>query len=472
MRNSRKEPPPHPDHKDARSEVIAAIATPPGTGAIAIVRVSGPASLAVADHVFSCPAPSPSQRPGHTFVHGHVLDSTGRRIDEALLLIFREPRSYTGEDSFEVHCHGGRQCAKAVLQRLVETGCRPAEPGEFTRRAFLNGRIDLVQAEAVQELIRAQSSRAAALAIEQLEGRLSLRVNRIYDAILQLAAEFEARLDFPEEDIPPAPLEQCVSSLVQIRQEAQSLLHGWGKGHIVREGARVAIVGRANAGKSTLFNALLGKDRAIVSQHPGTTRDTLEENILADGHLIRLVDTAGLRSSECEIEQEGMKRALGQMEMADVTIYTFDLEKGFTKEDEELLGSQKWNRLILAGTKSDIVPRTKPDAIDGKEVLVTSSVKEEGLAALLHAIAQILEEGTGDETSMATLVSERHQLLLRKADAALLECVQLVEEQGETSIAVVCSRIREAVECIGQITGRQYSPDLLDAIFKRFCIGK
>ncbi|OQW97779.1 MAG: tRNA uridine-5-carboxymethylaminomethyl(34) synthesis GTPase MnmE [Verrucomicrobia bacterium A1] len=308
----------------ASPDTIAAIATAPGEGSVAIVRVSGPESLAIADAAFKASGPPPSARPSPALVHGHAVAADGLILDEALLLIMRSPKSFTREDVVEFQCHGGAVSAARILQRLIECGCRPAGPGEFTRRAFLNGRMDLTQAEAVLDLVRAHSDRAAAVAMEQLRGALRRRTDEIYDDALRIAVSLESSLDFPEDDLPGFSLDTLKASLQKDVERCRTLAGSCREGRLLRDGIRVVIAGRPNVGKSSLFNLLLGRDRTIVSPHAGTTRDTVEEWISIDGYGVRLVDTAGIRPSTCPIEQEGVRRAIDQLSSAGLILSVVD----------------------------------------------------------------------------------------------------------------------------------------------------
>ncbi|MDD3605078.1 MAG: tRNA uridine-5-carboxymethylaminomethyl(34) synthesis GTPase MnmE, partial [Kiritimatiellae bacterium] len=293
----------------APDDTIAAIGTAPGTGGIAVVRVSGPRTMEIADRIVRCSAPRPSMRRTMSVIYGHIAAAAGD-VDEVLVLVMKGPGSYTREDMIEIQGHGGRVMAAAVLQAVLDAGARLAEPGEFTKRAFLNGRIDLTQAEAVADIVGARSRRAGRAALEQLEGSLSAAVNALYDRLMGIAADMEATLDFPEEDIPEALIQDVPDRISRAVSEMDLLISSWQEGRLLREGALIVISGRTNVGKSTLLNALLDTDRAIVSHIPGTTRDIIEEGLVLDGIPVRLVDTAGLRETSCEIESEGIRRTM------------------------------------------------------------------------------------------------------------------------------------------------------------------
>lgn len=454
----------------SRSDTIAAIATAPGEGGVAIVRLSGPACFAMADAVFRCPPPLPSQRPADTFALGQVIEADGTVIDEAILLIFRAPRSFTREDVVEIQGHGGPVVARRILRRVLEAGARSAEPGEFTRRAFLNGRLDLVQAEAVLDLIRARSDRAAAAAIEQLTGDLTRHLAAVYDGLLRTAANLEATLDFPDEELPPSILDGLAQDLAATRTRLAELLATWNEGHLLRDGATIVIAGKPNVGKSTLLNALLGKDRAIVSHIPGTTRDTIEEGLVIGGYPVKIVDTAGLRETDCSVEQAGIQRSENQIAAADLLLYVADASQPVDAEDESRIIDGDGRRTILVLNKIDLAPLRTSVTTNLYRTCYTSAVNGDGIHELRQMILRVLE-GSGGRSVQHAAISERHRQLLESAAAKVDEALDLLSNPRR-EVDLAASALRAAVESVGLITGRVYHDDLLNSIFSRFCIGK
>lgn len=448
------------------TDTIAAIATAPGEGGVAIIRISGPRCFEIADAVFTCPAPRPSKRDGGTFVHGTVREADNSAIDEALLLIMRAPHSYTREDTVEIQGHGGPIVARRVLQRVLSAGARAAEPGEFTKRAFLNGRLDLTQAEAVLDLIRARSDRAAAAALDQLEGALSTRINALYDKLLFIAGNIEATLDFSDQEIPANVLDPVIEELRTAIKEVDALLAGWTEGHLLREGATVVIAGKPNVGKSTLMNALLGRNRAIVSPQPGTTRDTIEETLIVGGYPLVLIDTAGIRETDSDIEREGIRRAEKELSSADLCLYVVEAATGPDADDLAILSRLDPAKTVLVGNKSDI------SANHFLSMIYTDSIRLVGLDKLRAEVVRKLDSGVPHSTQHA-VISERHRALLTEAkQQANTALKQLDNPEAPPPLDLIAAELREALESIGKISGRSYHDSLLDAIFSRFCIGK
>lgn len=452
-------------------DTIAAIATAPGEGGVAIIRVSGPNALQIADVVFRGASPKPSQRSTHTIIHGHVVDVDGSEIDDVLLLIMRAPQSFTTEDVIELQGHGGNVAARRILRCVLDAGARMAEPGEFTKRAFINGRIDLVQAEAVLDLVHAGSERAAAAAVEQLEGKLSASVNEIYDLLMCVAADLEATLDFPDDELPPSVLPELSLRLNDANQRIANLLSTWGEGHILREGALVVISGKPNVGKSTMMNALLGRDRAIVSQIPGTTRDTIEERYVLEGIPLRLVDTAGLRETPCEIEQEGVRRARAHIQKADLHLYLVDASKPLGSDDTEHLAKLKTEKCVIVLNKSDLGQRVLPEHIPCPTIVSASLIAGDGLEGVRRAIIQKLASDINLSVQPHASISERHRRLLVDAQAESKEAFTLINHQFP-DVVLAADRLRDALEELGMVTGKVYHDELLASIFSRFCIGK
>ena len=450
-------------------ETIAAIATPPGRGGVGIVRVSGAEVWQIADGIFQS-LEKPSAAKGGTFLHGKVLAADGSEIDEALCLIFRAPKSYTGEDTVEIQGHGGPVVLKKILRRCLDAGARMAEPGEFTKRAFLNGKLDLVQAEAVADLIHAQSDRAAKAALEQLEGGLSKKFNALYDGLMATAADIETTLDFVEDELPEDVFPNLGKKLDESFRQLMDLLATWDEGRLLREGARVVIMGRPNAGKSTLFNALLGHDRAIVTELPGTTRDILEETFVLDGVPLRILDTAGLRETECLIEQEGIRRARAHSATADIAIYLIDSSLSFSKEDEDHLAKLDPNRTVVVLNKADKKITNNQYPITNIQRVETSLITGAGIAEVKAAVAAKL--GGISQAPAHAVISERHRDLLETARIELEQAHERITEGGELGAAPAAEHLRAALEALGQVTGRVYHNELLDNIFSRFCIGK
>jgi len=450
-------------------ETIAAIATAPGEGAVAIVRISGPASLPIADRIFKGKGPLPSSRPGGSFMHGIIAGAEGI-ADEVILLVYRAPRSYTREDAVEIQGHGGSAAIKRILREVLEAGARPAEPGEFTKRAFLNGRIDLVQAEAVLDLIRARTDRAAQAALEQISGHLSSAFNRLYDNTLSACGDLEASLDFSEDEMPPSLMQDVAAHLKGIEADFKKLLGSWDEGHILRDGASVTIAGKPNVGKSTLLNALLGRERAIVTPLAGTTRDTIEEQMVIDGYPVIIIDTAGLRDSSCMIENEGIRRARDSVEQSDVIIYVIDGSTPFSKEDAQQLELLPKSKTIIAINKSDLpaYETNKPYASDWS-VINISAARQEGLHELKTRILRIL--GIQGGLPHRAVIAERHRRLLISAHKDIVEA-DLLLSRITPDPALAASRLRLALETLGSVTGRVYHEELLNNIFSRFCIGK
>lgn len=445
---------------------IAAIATAPGPAGIAVVRLSGEGAPSIADRL--CPGAKipPSAQEAGTFRLRRLFDpATGEPIDEALVLVFRAPHSYTGEDAVEFQVHGGRAAPRRVLSALFAAGAAPAGPGEFSRRAFLNGRLPLDRAEAVMDLVAAQSDRAARAAAEQLAGALGRRTDAAYDALLALCADVEATLDFGEEESSGLlPLERFAARLDTVRADLAALAATFREGRLLREGALVVLSGPPNAGKSTLFNALLGADRAIVADEPGTTRDSLEEGLVLAGVPIRLADTAGLREGADGVEREGIGRARALAADA-------DLELRLVPPDENPTPNATGPRTLLVFSKCDL-PGSPPEAALPPGAVRASARTGEGLDSLRAAILERLGADPAGTGGQGAAVNARHRALLDAALAALGEAEAAYLAHGEEAAAPAAAHLRAAAESLGSITGRTYTDDLLDTVFGRFCVGK
>lgn len=395
-------------------------------------------------------------------------------MDEAIILVFRAPHSYTREDTVEFQCHGGRMAPARLLKALQAAGARPATPGEFTRRAFLNGRIDLTQAEAVMDLIRASSDRAADAALEQMRGGISLVLNDTTDRLATLCAHIEALLDFPDDDIPnipwPAFNRTCSESLAVF----ESLLKTWGEGHLLREGARIVISGRPNAGKSSIMNALLSYERAIVSPSPGTTRDTIEESFIYDGIPMRLIDTAGLRDSACPIEAEGVKRAKAALSTADAILYVIDMSCIMTNDDVSMISDAPVAPIIVLN-KADLPKVADISSLtdSGYRTVGVSCVDRSGIMELLSALASDLHKrfGFGDEAPSHATISERHRQHLINAKDALTNAFDLIASR-ENVLVEIAHYLHQCIHSLSLLTGKAYNESIIDRIFSSFCIGK
>lgn len=458
-------------------ETICGIATAVGEGGIGIIRISGGGALRVGDRLFSpTDGKSLSDCESHTLHHGTILGPGGReRIDEVMVGLLRAPRSYTREDTVEVYCHGGPLILRRILGLAVAAGARPAEPGEFTKRAFLNGRIDLTRAEAVMDLIRAKSDAAQRAALAQMEGGLYRLIHELRRSMVSVLAEIEAGLDFSEEDIEFISPAAVKKSLEESRSTISRLLQSAEGGRVIREGVRTVIIGEPNVGKSSLMNALLDRDRAITSPVPGTTRDLIEDQMSLDGVLFRLMDTAGLRESPDLIEQKGMDRTRAGISQADMVLVVQDAT---TQSGEKPEGLRDWKELIkgkrhlLVANKIDLVEGGKAgDLSDEKSMGMPVSAKTgAGLDALREEIIKRVREELAQSGEREALINERHEAALIQAREAVEAALKALGE--EIPAEVLALELRRGIDRLGEITGESTSEGLLDQIFKRFCIGK
>ena len=445
------------------NETIAAIATPFGPGAIALIRLSGEESLSVAGKALGMDC---EQQEARMVTRADVRSSTGEVIDDVLVTVFRRPRSYTGENLVEISCHGGVLVVQRVLDRLLECGARSAMAGEFSQRAFLNGKMDLTQAEAVMDVIGAQTDLALRAAQQQLGGKIGLETEEIRSLLLQIVAQIEAYIDFPDEDIAPQTGEALAGQLALAQKRIESLLATAQQGRILREGARVVIYGEPNVGKSSLLNILLGQERAIVSDTAGTTRDTVEEVLNLGGFPVRLIDTAGHRKTIDELERVGVERTLDKVAQADLVLEVVDAS---APRRESMLRSESKNlRQLLVLNKCDL-PR-HDDWIGVGDLVEISCAEGWGLDRLISAIVGEFAHADGTWGQDAVAVNVRHQSCLRRARGALEEAYgQLRGGVGPEFVAV---DLRLALDAIGEVAGRVEAEELLGEIFGQFCIGK
>lgn len=456
-------------------DTIAAISTPPGEGGIGIVRISGRDAVLIADKVFiSSENKRLSEFRSHRITHGFVRDrNSNKRIDEVLVTVMRAPRTYTREDVVEINCHGGMQAVKAVMLLVLREGVRIAEPGEFTKRAFLNGRIDLSQAEAVIDVIRAKSDRAETLALSQLEGRLSIRISALRERLTELCAHIEAYIDFPEDEPETMDKSGMLETVDYVKGELKTLSSSYEEGRLFREGVSVAIVGKPNVGKSSLLNALLEKDRAIVTGMPGTTRDIIEDSLNIKGLPVRIMDTAGIRASHDLAEIEGVRRSLKAIDGADIVIAVLDASNCMDGADEELLERVRDKKTVYILNKTDIAGAGSHE-ITGLSPLVGVSAKTgEGIGRLKEAIYSVCLAASGSKgvASEDLLITNlRHKQALDRAVHALEETRIGLETNLHLEFVAVSAR--ESLDSLGEIIGAVTSDDILNRIFSDFCIGK
>ena len=453
------------------SDTIAAIATPLGEGGLAVIRLSGPAAFAIADKCFRPTGKSsalPSVAPSHTIQFGKIVHD-GRVIDEVLLAVLRAPRTFTREDTVEISCHGGLLPAKLVLDTLLANGARLAEPGEFTKRAFLNGRIDLAQAEAVADVIHSRTELALSAANEQLAGKLSQRINLLRDDLMNILAHIEAHIDFPDEDIAPDTKDQLLKRLENGIAFMDELLRTAGEGQILRRGLRTAIIGRPNAGKSSLLNQLLGHERAIVSHIPGTTRDTIEETANIRGIPVVFIDTAGLRESHDEIEREGIRRSRESLSKAELILHVFDATEPLSEADRSHLAEFANKKRVLVRNKVDQPVKLDLPATTSRVVDVSCSTGQ-GIDALKDAIKSLVWSGEIKAGTEHVAINSRHQDALNRARQAARQAADALA--AATTLELVAMDLHIATNAVGEIVGKTSTEDLLDSIFSTFCIGK
>ena len=451
---------------------IAAIATAPGAGGIAVVRLSGAESYPIAARVFrpANAAKKVENAKGYTAMYGTFREGD-EAFDEGVALFFRAPHSYTGEDCAELHCHGSPIVLDTGLRALFAAGCRQAGPGEFTKRAFLNGRLDLLQAESVADLIDAETAQQAHNAVCQLDGALSRTVARIYDGLMDMAARFYAVVDYPDEDIEDLQREQMLDTLRRAQNDLEALVAGFSRGRLLKLGVPTVLLGKPNAGKSSLLNALLGYDRAIVTDIAGTTRDTVEEKVTVGGVLLRLIDTAGIRNGGDAVETMGVERSRAAAKQASLALLVLDGSRELTAEDEAAIAlANTVPHLIVAVNKSDLPRALDVGALADRfdNVLSVSAATGAGLDTLTDAIAAQFPSG---ETAGGALLTNA-----RQADAANRALSAVAEARGALRIGmtpdVVLTDCEAALAALSELNGKQVRDDLVDTIFSRFCVGK
>lgn len=472
-------------------DTIAAISTPIGDGGIGIIRISGRDALRIAARVFRPPGGiGLEETDSHRVLYGHVVDQErGGVLDEVLVTVMKAPRSYTREDVVEINCHGGYTAVRNTLAAVLRAGARLAGPGEFTRRAFLNGRIDLAQAEAVLDLIRAKTDRAEILALGQLRGALSRSIGAISDAVTRLCVVTEAQIDFPDEDLPPSTSDEMVQGIRRVREEVAVLARGFDRGRLFREGVAAVIVGKPNVGKSSLLNALVMKDRAIVTSSPGTTRDVIEDYLDIEGLPVRIMDTAGIRESQDPVEKEGVQRSLDALRNADIVLAIFDGSREFDDLDRDILERVLPHGTIFVVNKSDIssplfgMPAqvfSPPSPVNGSnpawgkvqpKMVAISALTGDGMDDLRKAIyALCMSRATPSDTEGLLITNLRHKISLDKTVNALHDAENTLARGEPLEVAALF--LREALQNLGEITGAVTTEDILDRIFDAFCIGK
>jgi len=459
-------------------DTIAAISTPLGEGGIGIVRLSGKNSVSIVQKIFT----SPKQKVlgalrTYRVVYGFITDPfSGETVDEVLVTFMKSPSSYTREDVVEISCHGGMTPLRKTLELVLKSGARLAEPGEFTKRAFLNGRIDLSQAEAVLDLITSKTDESRRIALDQLRGGLSEKITRTRDVLTEVCAHVEAHIDFPEDEIEPATYNQLLESVQNIKAELGILLSTYEEAKFFREGLSTAIVGRPNVGKSSLLNMLLKKDRAIVTDIPGTTRDVIEEYLNIDGLPLRIMDTAGIRHVEDIAEKEGVKRSLDSIEQADLVIAIFDRSEPLRQEDHNVIEKVKHKNTIIVLNKCDLSSALEISdmhsliAQDGLPILSISATRGEGLDELKKTIVDSCLADWKEEREGVVISNIRHKTALEHALDSLGRAENIL--QGKGPLEFLAIELRDALDSLGEIVGAVTKEDILNRIFSEFCIGK
>lgn len=462
--------------KSYEDDTIVAIATPHGEGAIAVVRVSGKDAITTVDLLFRGRSRL-SDAATHTAHYGKLVDLHGRHIDDVVAIVFKSPHSYTGEDVVEVSCHGGVYNTHRVLDTIISAGARQAQPGEFTKRAFLNGKIDLSQAEAVAELIAARSEAAHKVSLSQLEGKFSAQIRQLRSDLLDLCSLIELELDFSEEGLDLIQKSEVCARVSKMQEQLQSMAGSYRLGKVYRDGVSVAIVGRPNAGKSSLFNALLREDRAIVTEIPGTTRDTLEESISIDGVLFRLHDTAGMRETSDPVEQEGVLRAKAIVKQSQVLVLVVDASEPFCRDSalSFLEGLEIPENVVVAYNKIDLntgweyEPREFQINGTAYAEVLTSAKTSVGLDELRKCLMSSIRRLAPEQADVQVTNSRHHRALVVAVDALQAASQALHEGRSGEFVAV---DIRAAADALAEIIGEVSTEDMLNNIFQKFCIGK
>ena len=459
----------------AKSEdTIVAVSTPIGEGGIGIVRLSGPEALKIANEIFvSKDGGKPSQYETYTTHYGHIVNDS-RYIDEVLLTVMKAPKSYTKEDIVEINCHGGIQAVRKVLELVVKCGARIAEPGEFTKRAFLNGRVDLAQAEAVLDIVRARTEASLKVAVSQLEGNLSKVITEIRERIIDIASQIEASIDFPDEELEIIEEGRLIKKAEDVLAELKALIDTSSDGIILREGILATICGKPNTGKSSLMNLLLKRDRVIVTPIPGTTRDAVEEMINLKGIPVRLVDTAGIAKTKDLLEGEGMRKSKGYLELADLVLLVLDAATGIDREDEDIIRLIADRKKLVIINKIDLakkIDKARIWKIFKEDPIVEISVKEKKNIELLErCILEMIWSGDFDQGEGAIVTNARHKASLDRSYENMLSVKEGLKDGASPELIAV--DLKEAIFNLGTIVGKSVSEDILDRIFENFCIGK
>lgn len=456
-------------------DTISAVITALGEGAVGIVRISGADALATAEKIFkSHSGKKLSEYQHHTLVYGHVTDADGTMVDEVLCVYMQAPHSYTAEDVVEIQSHGGIQSLKKILALTYQNGARPAEAGEFTKRAFLNGRIDLTQAEAVMDIIRSRSEASLKLAVRQQNGQLAQELRKLRSKMLDVVINLEAVIDYPEEDIEDVTFDTVAGSIATTAAGIENLLAHAHTGKILREGLRTAIVGRPNVGKSSLLNALLKEERAIVSEYAGTTRDVIEEQLLLDGVPLVLADTAGIRKTEDYVEQIGVEKSRRLLQDAELVICVVDGSEGLTAEDEEILQAASEKPCVIIVNKSDLEIDTTlqqlQDSFGIDKVMPLSARTNEGIDRFAAWLKNYVYGSEGTLSDGVYVHNARHEELLRQALQSLQDAQRAAQERLPYDCIVI--DVRNAIDLLGEITGDTVQDEIINEIFARFCIGK
>ncbi|MCX5701055.1 MAG: tRNA uridine-5-carboxymethylaminomethyl(34) synthesis GTPase MnmE [Candidatus Omnitrophica bacterium] len=458
--------------KNDLTDTIAAISTPVGEGGIGIVRISGKCALKIAEEIFVSPSNAkPATFKTYTTHYGRIVKGLSV-IDEVILTVMLSPRSYTKEDIIEINCHGGIIALRDVLSLVLEKGARIAEPGEFTKRAFLNGRIDLTQAEAVLDIIRAKTDAALKVSLEQLKGTLSVSINKYRDSLLMILAQVEANIDFPEEEISKLEMQAILNKIKELDVAIKEMINNSKLARVLREGIRVVICGKPNVGKSSLLNALLKEERSIVTSIAGTTRDSIEEIIEIKGIPLRIVDTAGILRARDLVEKKAVLRSKQQIVAADLVIVIFDGSKMLSKEDMQLVGKLKGKTCLAIINKMDLkqkIQRKKLLSIF-KDVIDISAKKSKNIDLLEKAIADLVYGGFILNPESVMVSNLRHIKVLQKVEKVIADLLKSLD--NKLSLEYIAQDIKEALGLLDEMLGKEFSGDLLDKIFSEFCIGK